>query len=433
MPMDETVIQIEDLWKQYRLGVIGHGTLTHDFQSWWAKVRRKEDPNSKLNRFDCDQNRQVNGNRFWALKEVYLEVKQGEAIGIIGENGAGKSTLLKILSRITTPTRGCVKVRGRISSLLEIGTGFHKELTGRENIFLNGSILGMSGKEVQKKFDEIVDFSGVEAFIDTPVKRYSSGMYMRLAFAVAAHLNSEILLVDEVLAVGDVTFQKKCIGKMRDVSKKGRTVLFVSHNMATISALCERCILIERGSIVENGHTDRVISKYIGTFDLKKRSKIAFSINEGLPAQILSAELTDHSGKDSTKIKYQSNFCFTIKIDIHKMSKHYHTLIAIRDCVSMNVVLFTTDRDLNDSALSNSIGMHEYKVWIPGRLLTPGHYITRIMLIERNGCTYSGGNYLSDNEDSQLAFEILDTDSKRAKENLYGKSAISPEVPWLLA
>ncbi|RWX51348.1 ABC-type polysaccharide/polyol phosphate transport system, ATPase component, partial [Candidatus Electrothrix marina] len=219
-----TVISIENLWKEYRLGVIGHGTLTKDLQSWWAKVRGKEDPNSQIAPMMAGQEKQIDGDHFWALQDVNLEVKEGEILGVIGKNGAGKSTLLKILSRVTAPTKGNIKVKGRIASLLEVGTGFHPELTGRENIFMNGAILGMSKWEIRNKLDEIIDFSGVEDFVDTPVKRYSSGMYVRLAFAVAAHLEPEILIIDEVLAVGDAEFQKKCTGKMKEVSGQGRTV-----------------------------------------------------------------------------------------------------------------------------------------------------------------------------------------------------------------
>jgi len=223
--MSQTVIQVENLSKSYQLGVIGTGTLTNDIKLWWAKARGKPNPLLKIGESDHG-NRE--GETLWALKDVSFEVQQGEVLGIIGRNGAGKSTLLKVLSRITAPTSGRVKVQGRIASLLEVGTGFHPELTGRENIYLNGAILGMKKAEIAKKFDDIVDFAEVEKFIDTPVKRYSSGMYVRLAFAVAAHLEPEILLVDEVLAVGDATFQKKCLGKMGDVAREGRTVLFVS-------------------------------------------------------------------------------------------------------------------------------------------------------------------------------------------------------------
>lgn len=257
-----TVIKIENLWKEYRLGVIGHGTLRADLQSWWARLRGGEDPNKMIPN-QSGQEKQIEGNHFWALRGIDLEVEQGEILGIIGKNGAGKSTLLKILSRVTVPSQGSIKIRGRIASLLEVGTGFHKELTGRENIYMNGAILGMTKQEINSKLDEIIDFSGVEDFIETPVKRYSSGMYVRLAFAVAAHLEPEIMIVDEVLAVGDAEFQKKCLGKMKEVSGEGRTVLFVSHNLISVKALCSRCIEFDSGMVVNSGVPDKVIKDYL--------------------------------------------------------------------------------------------------------------------------------------------------------------------------
>jgi len=263
--MSETIIKIENLSKAYRLGVINHGMLYKDIQSWWARKRGKEDPHSKLGMYNREQ---LDGeDLFWALKDINLEVKQGDRIGIIGKNGAGKSTLLKVLSRVTAPTSGSVKVKGRIASLLEVGTGFHPELTGRENVYLNGAILGMTKTEISRKFDEIVDFAGIGKFIDTPVKRYSSGMYVRLAFAVAAHLEPEILIVDEVLAVGDIEFQKKALGKMEDVSRKdGRTILFVSHNLAAVTNLCNLGIVLEKGSIIFQGDAPSSVSHYTERF-----------------------------------------------------------------------------------------------------------------------------------------------------------------------
>src|SRR5436190_15090923 len=230
---NDTAIKVENVSKLYRLGQVGTGSLAHDINRWWHKLRGKEDPYLKIGESN-DRTQKSNSEYVWALKDIDFEVKQGEVLGIIGRNGAGKSTLLKILSRTTSPTTGSVKIKGRVASLLEVGTGFHPELSGRDNIFLNGAILGMTRLEIKSKFDEIVDFAGVERYIDTPVKRYSSGMYVRLAFGVAAHLEPEILIVDEVLAVGDAEFQKKALGKMKDVStQQGRTVLFVSHQMGS--------------------------------------------------------------------------------------------------------------------------------------------------------------------------------------------------------
>lgn len=251
--MSNTVIKVEGVSKQYRLGQISTGSLAHDINRWWHTLRGRPDPYLQIGEVN---DRTVSGSSeyVWALRDISFEVKQGEVLGIIGRNGAGKSTLLKILSRTTLPTTGSIKAKGRIASLLEVGTGFHPELTGRENIFLNGAILGMTKREITRKFDEIVDFSGVEKYIDTPVKRYSSGMYVRLAFAVAAHLEPEILIVDEVLAVGDAEFQKKCLGKMKDVSvNEGRTVLFVSHNIAAIRGFCSRSIVLDKGAMLFNG------------------------------------------------------------------------------------------------------------------------------------------------------------------------------------
>lgn len=262
--MAATIIRVENLSKQYRLGEIGTGALSHDLKRWWYQLRGKPDPFAKIGEVN-DRTTKAASDYVWALQDINFDVKQGEVLGIIGKNGAGKSTLLKILSKTTTPTTGSVKIKGRIASLLEVGTGFHPELSGRENIFLNGAILGMTKREIKAKFDEIVDFSGVERYIDTPVKRYSSGMYVRLAFAVAAHLEPEILIVDEVLAVGDAEFQKKCLGKMNDVSvNEGRTVLFVSHNMAAIKTLCDKAMHIEKGEIVYYGKTEKAIQNYLG-------------------------------------------------------------------------------------------------------------------------------------------------------------------------
>ena len=258
----DIVIRAEGIGKLYKLGEIGTGTISHDLNRWWAKVRGKEDPFAKVGQSN-DHTVKSNNDYVWALKDISFEVKQGEVLGIIGRNGAGKSTLLKILSKVTTPTTGSVKIKGRIASLLEVGTGFHQELTGRENIFLNGAILGMSKAEIKSKFDEIVDFSGVERYIDTPVKRYSSGMYVRLAFAVAAFLEPEILIIDEVLAVGDAEFQKKCLGRMKDVSENdGKTVLFVSHNMAAVKQLCTLGMVMRNGGLVFEGDAQGAVNYY---------------------------------------------------------------------------------------------------------------------------------------------------------------------------
>lgn len=258
--MSDIAIKVEGLSKYYRLGVINNGTLVHDVQSWWARVRGKDDPNTNLGETKRDGTR----DGFWALKDINLEIKKGERIGIVGNNGAGKSTFLKLLCQITAPTKGDIKINGRVASLLEVGTGFHSELTGRENIYMNGAILGMKKKEIDKKVQDIIDFSEIGEYIDTPVKRYSSGMYVRLAFSVAAHLDSEILIADEVLAVGDTAFREKALGTMKKLSEsQNRTVLFVSHAMGQVQSLCKRGIVLDHGELVCDDNIDKAIEYYL--------------------------------------------------------------------------------------------------------------------------------------------------------------------------
>ena len=294
--MSNLVIKAENISKQYRLGQVGTGTLTHDLNRFWHKIRGNEDPYLKIGEAN-DRSSKGSSEYVWSLQDINFEIEQGDAVGIIGRNGAGKSTLLKILSKVTKPTTGKIYTKGRIASLLEVGTGFHPEMTGRENIYLNGAILGMTKKEITRKFDEIVDFSGVERYIDTPVKRYSSGMYVRLAFAVAAHLESEILIVDEVLAVGDAEFQKKCLGKMGDVTKgEGRTILFVSHNLAAIQKLCSKGILLEKGKLVTSGIIDNVIDVYC------QNDIDSFEITPNYEKEIFLKDLKCYSSNENTPI-----------------------------------------------------------------------------------------------------------------------------------
>jgi lipopolysaccharide transport system ATP-binding protein len=276
--MSDIAIKVEGLGKQYRLGEIGTGTISHDLNRWFARMRGKEDPFAKVGDAN-DRTSKGSSDYVWSLRDIDFEVKKGEVLGIIGRNGAGKSTLLKILSKVTTPTTGNIKVNGRIASLLEVGTGFHPELTGRENVFLNGAILGMTKAEIRSKFDEIIDFSGVERYIDTPVKRYSSGMYVRLAFAVAAFLEPEILIVDEVLAVGDAEFQKKCLGRMKDVSvNDGRTVLFVSHSMPAVKNICTTGLLLKNGKVIFSGTSDETVDYYTAhLLDFEVASRVEVS------------------------------------------------------------------------------------------------------------------------------------------------------------
>jgi lipopolysaccharide transport system ATP-binding protein len=289
--MSDIAIQVEDISKKYDLGSIGAGTIREALAHSWDRLRGR--------------NGQANGvdKEFWALKDINFEVKQGEVVGIIGKNGAGKSTLLKVLSRITEPTTGQIRMKGRLASLLEVGTGFHPELTGRENIFLNGSILGMGREEIRRKFDEIVAFSGVEKFLDTPVKRYSSGMYVRLAFAVAAHLEPEILVIDEVLAVGDAEFQKKCLGKMKDVAGEGRTVLFVSHNMGAVTHLCSRCILLAGGEVKYDGRVRAAVDIYLNAEKAKHESLVQFNL-DGKEIGIKRIELFNSAGEKTNQFRF---------------------------------------------------------------------------------------------------------------------------------
>jgi lipopolysaccharide transport system ATP-binding protein len=308
------VIEIENLSKVYRLGEIGSGTLGQDIHRWWSRLRGKGDPFLTVGETN-DRAKKSDNNIVWSLRDINFEVNQGDAVGIIGRNGAGKSTLLKLLSQITAPTTGQIKAHGRIASLLEVGTGFHPELTGRENIFLNGAILGMRKNEISRKFDEIVDFSGVERYIDTPVKRYSSGMYVRLAFAVAAYLESEILIVDEVLAVGDAEFQRKCLGKMRDVSRgEGRTVLFVSHNMSAVSTLCNTGIYLKHGNLVAKGDINDIVAAYLSDGQTAERQE--WIGNEG--NKNLRIFKTQVSSADENGFHTHADVCITIEGEVLK-------------------------------------------------------------------------------------------------------------------
>ncbi|MDF7810184.1 ABC transporter ATP-binding protein [Hymenobacter sp. YC55] len=323
--MSDIAIKVENLGKLYRLGEVGTGTVSHDLNRWWARIRGKEDPFGLVGETN-DRTTKGISDYVWSLKDVNFEVKQGEVLGIIGRNGAGKSTLLKLLSKVTTPTTGRIKVNGRIASLLEVGTGFHPELTGRENIFLNGAILGMTKAEIRSKFDEIVDFSGVQRYIDTPVKRYSSGMYVRLAFAVAAFLEPEILIIDEVLAVGDAEFQKKCLGRMKDVSvNDGRTVLFVSHDLGAVQNLCNRSILLSKGVVSYSGITDTAVEKYISERNTIQRITDQWTATEVTPESSLT--LIDAKIADIVR----SSGSYQIKLDMSyaHFANHKDAFIAI--------------------------------------------------------------------------------------------------------
>lgn len=364
--MSDIVIQVKNISKYYRLGLVGTTTLKDDLDRTWAKLRGKPDPTLKIGQ---KENNNSDGY-IWALKDISFEVKQGEILGIIGRNGAGKSTLLKILSRVTAPTTGECRVKGRIASLLEVGTGFHPELTGRQNIFLNGAILGMTKEEIRQKFDEIIEFSGVEKFIDTPVKRYSSGMYVRLAFGVAAHLEPEILIVDEVLAVGDAQFQKKCLGKMQDVGKEGRTVLFVSHQMGAISQLCNRALLLNNGEIVQTGSTRHVVNYYM---DMSTSGTIGYEADtDSLQKDIaiIKAQTFNAEGNSAINFSHDEQIIIAITCKINNFVRGAELRISVRDS-KRNV--FTTDAELvtEDNHIPEELCA---KVLIPAGLLRPGQY-----------------------------------------------------------
>lgn len=373
--MANVAIRIENLTKEYRLGVINHGTLRQDLESWWARVRGRDDPNSPVAR----QERGSAGQRFRALNHLSLEIGQGGILGIIGRNGAGKSTLLKILSRVTAPTSGEVRIRGRVASLLEVGTGFHPELTGRENVFLNGAILGMSRGEIRRKFDEIVDFSEVGQFIDTPVKRYSSGMYVRLAFAVAANLEPEVMIVDEVLAVGDVGFQKKCLAKMNEVSRSGRTVLFVSHNMTAVRNLCERTVWLDEGRIFRDGPTLSVTDEYLRQ-TLKADSLVGLQdIIASLPddpvLRIEQVTLLQQGGACTSILNglpVEIEFMFTVR----QRTAGLRMVLEIQDGEGNILVRSFHDDDADEPAVLEP-GAYRIKAVIPADFLAPRIYDLR--------------------------------------------------------
>ena len=374
-------IKIENLSKQYRLGLISTRTLSHDMNRWvQMNIRGKEDPYLKIGE-NSGKGGSTIKDYIWALRDINLEVEEGEVLGIIGKNGAGKSTLLKILSKVTAPTTGIVKARGRIASLLEVGTGFHPEMTGRENIFMNGAILGMTKPEIRKKFDEIVDFAGVEPFIGTPVKRYSSGMLVRLGFAVAAHLEPEILVVDEVLAVGDVEFQKKAIGKMHDISmEEGRTVLFVSHNMTSIENLCKRITVLSKGSVEYLGDVNKGIIHYLNSIDKKKKyvaqsNKYLFSDND---FTLISFNLMQNGLRDNflTKHPIEIRFDYEVKKEITGLRIGFDLIDTKTD-----VTIF---RSFHDESAKDIVcikpGFYNSKAQIPNLLLRAGNYQVSISI-----------------------------------------------------
>lgn len=373
--MSEIVIKVEKLSKDYRLGAIGTTTLSDDLKRLWARIKKKEDPTSIVSASSKTQN---DIKQFWALNDVNFEIKKGEVLGIIGKNGAGKSTLLKILSRVTAPSSGSFKVKGRIASLLEVGTGMHPELTGRENIFLNGAILGMTKNEIKAKFDEIVAFSGISQFIDTPVKRYSSGMKVRLGFAVAAHLNPEILIVDEVLAVGDAEFQKRCIGKMKDVAGEGRTVIFVSHSMGSIAELCTRGILMQNGQIINDGNVEKVIYAYLQLNAIQSKTDLVTVQNQ--IAYFSNAKIVDDSGIERGSFDINENINIKLDYILNKNSNEITVGVAIRR--EIYDVFNSFDCDDLSNFIERDSGKYESTIKIPKMFLKAGNYSIDLTLRE---------------------------------------------------
>jgi lipopolysaccharide transport system ATP-binding protein len=393
------ILKIENVSKAYQIGQFGTGTLSNDLNRWIALKLGKKDPYLKIGEENINR-KFIKNNNIWSLRDINFDVEAGSAVGIVGKNGAGKSTLLKILSKITTPTKGQIKARGRISSLLEVGTGFHPELTGRENIFLNGAILGMRKHEIKRKFDEIVDFSGVERFVDTPVKRYSSGMYVRLAFAVAAHLESEILIVDEVLAVGDADFQKKCIGKMQDISNsQGRTILFVSHNMSAINRLCNSVVLLESGKLIFHGNTIEGVNKYLldgtGLNSNINRKEIG---NKKLFFRnyFLSNQIGDQKSSFTNEEQTYLNIYLIVNEQMRNCAISYELLN------SEGVVIFASViSDSNNELLFWNKGEYEVVTEIPIKLLIGGNYSIQL----RSAIPNVEG---IDEPDEKITFEIID-------------------------
>ena len=421
MNKDNIILKVENISKQYRLGLVGTSTIVDDLKRWWYRIRGKEDPFLKVGDVN-DRTVKGDSNYVWAIKDINFNVKQGEVLGIIGKNGAGKSTLLKILSRVTAPTTGEIKTKGRIASLLEVGTGFHSELTGRENIFLNGAILGMTKVEITEKIDDIISFSGCERYIDTPVKRYSSGMTVRLAFAVAAFLEPDILVIDEVLAVGDAEFQKKAIGKMQDISKgEGRTVLFVSHNMAAVKSLCTRAIVLEYGKITFLGNTDEAVSFYLksGTDslgdNLKYFNKSLFENNS-----FILKELRIRSDKKKYKEPITREDGILIEILLEKHETNILNVVYLFKDEQGNYI-FATNSNLGNIDLTSK-GFYKLSMYIPKMFFNEGVFNIDLMITD-------GKNQLFFERDS-LMFTVVQ--EQMALGAWMGKSpgALKPKFEW---
>lgn len=423
--MSDTVIRVENIGKRYLLGhqkqerytalrdVVANGAKSFGRKMFKPLGKKVSDPEVE---------------EFWALKDVSFDIKQGDRVGIIGRNGAGKSTLLKILSRITEPTKGSIRIKGRVASLLEVGTGFHPELTGRENIYLNGAILGMSKFDIKSKFDEIVAFAEVEKFLDTPVKRYSSGMYVRLAFAVAAHLEPEILIVDEVLAVGDTQFQKKCLGKMEDVGKEGRTVLFVSHNMGTITQLCTKAIHLKSGKITDTGDANSVVSKYLmdGTLN-NSQIKIIRKEKSGKTKKLFFNKITilENKGIESSEIDVRYPFYLDLEYEITKQLTNLELAVRIYTSDGRPVIT-TCQSDCSPESLGKrEVGTYQASIKFPGMFLMPGSYMVTI-------AAHEPMVEIFDIHEHILQFTIIETGTKFSKYSQPHKiGVVIAELQWL--
>ena len=429
--MSKTVIEVNNLGKQYRLGQVGTTTIADDFKRWVYKIKGKEDPFLKIGEVN-DRTKKGNSDYVWALKDINFSVQQGEVLGIIGKNGAGKSTLLKILSRTTSPTVGEYKIKGRVASLLEVGTGFHPDLTGRENVFLNGAILGMTKAEIRQNFDAIIDFSGVERYIDTPVKRYSSGMYVRLAFAVAAHLNPEILIVDEVLAVGDIEFQEKCLGKMKDVAGNGKTVLFVSHNINAIRTLCSKGLFLKNGMVADYGKIQSVTESYL--FEgLENKSIRKFEDNEvAIDSLCAMTYLSIKNQNNENVTEFDVTDEVNIEIGYKVLSQKYTYTVHFYIKNSSGDVLFVGMDNKYSPYINNPqpVGSYKERIKIDRNFFNEGNYSVQALictfptLVESKFCTI----------DNALLFSITDKNLESGTRGSWNRewpnSLVRPDFEW---
>ncbi|KIA85262.1 ABC transporter ATP-binding protein [Flavobacterium sp. AED] len=423
----DIILKAENISKQYRLGQVGTGTMAHDLNRWWHQVRGKENPYLKIGDTN-DRTTKGNSDYVWALQDINFEVERGEVLGIIGKNGAGKSTLLKILSRVTAPTTGSIKFGGRVASLLEVGTGFNGEMTGRENIYLNGAILGMNKKEITSKLDEIIDFSGCQRYIDTPVKRYSTGMYVRLAFAVAAFLEPEILIIDEVLAVGDAEFQKKAIGKMQDISKEGgRTVLFVSHNMAAVKQLCTRGIVLENGSVVFDGKIDSAIEVYLN--DSNNNASRKWDISQAPSCdfvKLIEARVLNSDKKITINHSVIDDIVIEFTYEITKENQFFTHGFNLFNNHNIHI-LSSHDKDSLTLKKPLSIGVHSKSITIPGNFLAESGYSCSFAIMRYNPF------HIEFHEMNIVGFNVIDEMGEKSVRGSYSggfPGIVRPLLNW---